>query len=97
VNSFKTLLGYSPYHLVRPGSRYSALLITGAEEDPEAPSLHARKLAAAFHGAIASDRSQGPVLLRIDRPTDDDALLLAVELRDLVDQQQFLRWQLGVQ
>jgi hypothetical protein len=59
------------------------------------PAVHARKAAAAWQAASASDRSQQPVLLRIDRPTDDMAALFALELRDVVDQLIFLRWQLS--
>ena len=92
---FAWLTAISPYQRITAGTAYPALLVTGAEEDPEMPAVHARKAAAAWQAASASDRSQQPVLLRIDRPTDDMAALFALELRDVVDQLIFLRWQLS--
>ena len=91
---FGWLRAISPYQRVKPGTAYPALLVTGALEDPEMPAAHARKAAAAWQAASTSDRSQQPVLLRIDRPSDDLAGLFALELRDVVDQVIFLRWQL---
>ncbi|PRX97738.1 prolyl oligopeptidase family serine peptidase [Allonocardiopsis opalescens] len=58
-----TLLGYSPYHRVTPGTRYPAVLLTCARVDPRVNALHTRKLAAALQHATSSDR---PVLLRCE-------------------------------
>jgi prolyl oligopeptidase len=93
---FKILLAYSPYHGVKPGTVYPAILITAAEGDPEAHALHARKAAAALQAASSSSQAGRPVLLRIDRPTQDAAALQDLELVDVVDQLTFLNWQLGV-
>ncbi|WP_327069738.1 prolyl oligopeptidase family serine peptidase [Kitasatospora sp. NBC_01250] len=55
------LLGYSPYHHVRPGTAYPAVLLTAFEADERVDALHARKMCAALQQASSSGR---PVLLR---------------------------------
>jgi prolyl oligopeptidase len=55
------LLGYSPYHHVRNGTAYPAVLFTVFEGDTRVDPLHARKMAAALQHATAGDR---PILLR---------------------------------
>jgi prolyl oligopeptidase len=55
------LLGYSPYHAVREGIEYPAVLFTTFESDTRVHPLHARKLAAALQHATSS---AAPVLLR---------------------------------
>ncbi|MDH6578741.1 prolyl oligopeptidase family serine peptidase [Kitasatospora sp. MAP5-34] len=56
-----TLLGYSPYHRVRPGVRYPAVLFGVADGDTRVDPLHARKMCAAVQDASTGP---GPVLLR---------------------------------
>ncbi|GAA2139100.1 prolyl oligopeptidase family serine peptidase [Kitasatospora kazusensis] len=56
-----TLLGYSPYHAVRPGVRYPAVLLGVADGDTRVDPLHARKMCAALQHATTGE---GPVLLR---------------------------------
>ncbi|GAB7191443.1 prolyl oligopeptidase family serine peptidase [Kineococcus sp. NUM-3379] len=55
------LLGYSPYHAVREGTAYPAVLFTVFDGDTRVDPLHARKLCAALQHATTSGR---PVLLR---------------------------------
>ena len=55
------LLGYSPYHAVREGTAYPAVLFTTFESDTRVDPLHARKLAAALQHATSS---AAPVVLR---------------------------------
>jgi prolyl oligopeptidase len=61
------LLGYSPYHHVREGEPYPAVLFTTFDSDTRVDPMHARKMCAALQHAAArvdgapSDR---PVLLR---------------------------------
>ncbi|UPT23353.1 S9 family peptidase [Thermobifida alba] len=59
----EVLLGYSPYHRVRPGTPYPAVLLTCARTDPRVDSLHTRKMAAALQHATCSPH---PVLLRCE-------------------------------
>jgi prolyl oligopeptidase len=58
-----TLLGYSPYHRVRPGTAYPAVLLTAADGDTRTDPLHARKMCAALQHASSGT---GPVLLRLE-------------------------------
>ncbi|GAB3209442.1 prolyl oligopeptidase family serine peptidase [Marinactinospora endophytica] len=57
------LLSYSPYHRVRPGTPYPAVLLTCPRHDPRVDSLHTRKMTAALQHATGSGR---PVLLRCE-------------------------------
>lgn len=63
-DEFRTLFAYSPYHRVRPGVSYPAVLVTTAESDTRVDPLHARKFVAALQQATRSDR---PILLRTER------------------------------
>jgi len=66
---FPTLLGYSPYHNLVPGTRYPATLITTADTDDRVVSAHSYKFAAALQAAQAQgvqDDAAAPVLLRVD-------------------------------
>ncbi len=55
------LLGYSPYHHVREGIAYPAVLFQVFDGDTRVDPMHARKMCAALQHATASPR---PVLLR---------------------------------
>jgi len=58
---FKALYAYSPYHHVRDGAKYPAVLLTTGENDGRVNPAQSRKMAARLQAATASDR---PVLLR---------------------------------
>jgi prolyl oligopeptidase len=58
------LLAYSPYHHVKEGVDYPAVLFTVFDGDTRVDPLHARKLCAALQHATSSDR---PVLLRREK------------------------------
>src|SRR5262249_40130416 len=60
---FEWLFAYSPYHHVKEGTLYPAVLFTTAESDSRVDPLHARKMAAAMQAATASER---PILLRVE-------------------------------
>ncbi len=55
------LLGYSPYHHVRDGVDYPAVLFTVFDGDTRVDPMHARKMCAALQHATSGTR---PVLLR---------------------------------
>ncbi|HEY6481695.1 MAG TPA: prolyl oligopeptidase family serine peptidase, partial [Streptosporangiaceae bacterium] len=61
------LLGYSPYHHVRPGTRYPAVLFTVFDGDTRVDPLHARKMCAALQYATTAPLAERPVLLRRER------------------------------
>jgi prolyl oligopeptidase len=60
---FQWLRAYSPYHRVRDGVHYPAVLLATAESDTRVDPMHARKMAARLQAATASGQ---PVLLRLE-------------------------------
>jgi prolyl oligopeptidase len=58
---FRALYAYSPYHRVRQGVKYPAVLLTTGENDGRVNPAQSRKMAARLQAATASGR---PVLLR---------------------------------
>ncbi len=58
------LLGYSPYHHVRPGTRYPATLFTVFDNDTRVDPVHARKMCAAMQYATPARWPDRPVVLR---------------------------------
>ena len=58
------LLAYSPYHHVREGVRYPAVLFTVFDGDTRVDPLHARKMCAALQYATSAPVSERPILLR---------------------------------
>jgi prolyl oligopeptidase len=60
---FEILYRYSPYHRVKEGTKYPALLLTSVDSDDRVDPMHARK----FHAAIAhASAGREPNLLRIE-------------------------------
>jgi prolyl oligopeptidase len=60
---FKYLHAYSPYHQVKQGVKYPAVLFITGDGDTRVAPLHARKMAARLQAATASDN---PILLLYD-------------------------------
>jgi prolyl oligopeptidase len=60
---FRNLLSYSPYHNIRAGAVYPAILVTTADADDRVVPAHSFKYVAALQAADLGDR---PRLLRID-------------------------------
>ncbi len=60
---FKALYAYSPYHHLKPGTRYPATLITTADHDDRVFPAHSFKFAAALQ---AAQTGPNPVLIRIE-------------------------------
>jgi len=58
------LLSYSPYHHVRSGTQYPAVLFTVFDGDTRVDPLHARKMCAALQHAAPGSLASRPVLLR---------------------------------
>lgn len=94
---FAYISKYSPYQHVREGTRYPAMLVTAGENDTRVHPLHARKFAAALQEVAGKEEGASPVLLWVDRSAGHGAgKPLDLVIRDLVDQQMFLRWRLGM-
>jgi prolyl oligopeptidase len=59
---FEALYAYSPYHRVKEGTAYPAVLLLTGENDPRVDPANSRKMAARLQAASSSRR---PVLLRV--------------------------------
>lgn len=64
AEEFPLLLKYSPYHALKPGTRYPATLVTTADHDDRVVPAHSFKFAARLQECQAKDAP--PVLIRID-------------------------------
>ena len=93
---YRWLRAYSPYHQVREGTRYPAVLFTTAEGDSRVDPMHARKMAALMQAQTAEDPGAA-VLLRVDRDAGHGiGKPLDKQVDDLADQYAFLAWRLGL-
>jgi len=91
---FRWLRAYSPYHQVRDGVPYPAVLLATAESDTRVDPLHARKMAARLQAATASDH---PVLLRLEARAGHGAgKPVSKVLEELTDMWTFIAHELGV-
>jgi prolyl oligopeptidase len=94
---FEYLYKYSPYHNVKQGKRYPAVLFMTADSDTRVDPLHAVKMAALLQ-AQAANGLERPILLRVDTKAGHCAGKPITKLvDDAVDVWSFLFWQLGVQ
>jgi prolyl oligopeptidase len=97
AGQFRFLRAYSPYHNVKKGTKYPAVLLTAGENDSRVHPLHARKMTALLQASTASDPATKPVLLWVDREAGHgQGKPLALRVRDVADQRMFLMWQLGM-
>ncbi|HEX3275503.1 MAG TPA: prolyl oligopeptidase family serine peptidase [Gemmatimonadales bacterium] len=95
AEAYRWLRAYSPYHHVRPGAAYPAVLLATAESDTRVDPMHARKMAARLQAATSSGR---PVLLRLEARAGHGAgKPLAKVLDELTDTWTFVFSALGVE
>jgi prolyl oligopeptidase len=93
---FRWLWAYSPYHRVREGVTYPAVLLTTAESDSRVDPMHARKMAARLQAATGGG-SERPILLRTETKAGHGAGKPTAKLvSELTDVWTFVLWQLGV-
>ncbi|HOQ45613.1 MAG TPA: prolyl oligopeptidase family serine peptidase [Bryobacteraceae bacterium] len=91
---FKYLYAYSPYHRVRRGAKYPAVLFVTGDADTRVAPLHARKMTALLQASTGSDR---PILLRYDTKAGHSrGMPIGKRIEDLTEELAFLYWQLGV-
>jgi len=92
---FRWLRDYSPYHRVREGVAYPAVLLATAESDTRVDPMHARKMAARLQAATSTDR---PILLRLESRAGHGAgKPLSKVMDELSDSWTFVFSELGVQ
>ena len=63
-DEFAAIYAYSPYHNLKPGTRYPYVLVTTSDHDDRVVPAHSFKYAAALQAAQAPDGP--PVLIRIE-------------------------------
>jgi prolyl oligopeptidase len=91
---FRWLYAYSPYHHVKDGTAYPAVLLEAAESDSRVDALHARKMAARLQAATSS---AAPILLRLETKAGHGAGKPRAKLVDeATDSWSFVFWQLGM-
>ncbi len=87
------LLSYSPYHHVREGVGYPAVLFTVFDSDTRVDPLHARKMCAALQHSTTSDR---PILLRNEAEVGHGARSVTRSVDLAADQLAFLAAHTGL-
>ena len=92
---FKYIYKYSPYHNVKEGTEYPAVLFITGDADTRVAPLHARKMAALVQAKTGSDE---PVLLKYDTKTGHSGgMPVEKQIEDSTDAFSFLFWQLGIE
>jgi prolyl oligopeptidase len=96
ATEFGWLYAYSPYHHVKPGTRYPAILFSTAEGDTRVDPLHARKMTALLQATVGSDGR--PILLRIESKAGHGAgKPLSKRIGEALAIYGFTFWQLGLE
>jgi len=91
---FEWLAAYSPYHHVRDGVPYPAVLLLTGESDTRVDPMHARKMAARLQAASGSGH---PILLRVERKAGHGAgKPITKQIEESTDIWAFVCEQLGV-
>ncbi|GAB4222924.1 MAG: prolyl oligopeptidase family serine peptidase [Acidobacteriota bacterium] len=91
---FRWLRAYSPYHNVREGVDYPAVLFITGDGDTRVAPLHARKMTALLQAKSALRR---PVMLRYHEDEGHaGGTPLSQQIEDATELLTFLSWQLGM-
>jgi prolyl oligopeptidase len=91
---FKALLAYSPYHNIKPGTKYPATLIMTADTDDRVVPMHSFKFGAAMQ---AAQGGKAPILMRIETRAGHGAgTPTSKRIDDAADRWAFLLKSLGM-
>jgi prolyl oligopeptidase len=98
ANQFHWLYAYSPYHHVKPGVEYPAILFMTGDTDTRVDPMHAKKMAALLQAEAKNGASpQKPILLRIEtKAGHGQGKPVTKQIEESTDIFSFLFWQLGV-
>jgi prolyl oligopeptidase len=98
AEQFKWLFAYSPYHHVKPGAEYPAILFMTADTDTRVDPMHAKKMAAEMQAEAKNGTSRTrPILLRIESKAGHGAgKPVTKQIEEFTDVYSLLFWQLGV-
>ena len=90
---FKALYAYSPYHRIKDGTAYPAMLFVSGENDPRVNPADSRKMVARLQAVTGSGM---PILLRTSSSSGHGASTLSESIKEQADVFAFLFKQLGV-
>ena len=95
---FKWLYAYSPYHHVKAGVEYPAVLFMSADTDTRVDPMHAKKMTALMQAEAKNGSSLvRPILLRVEVKAGHGAgKPVTKQIEEFTDIYSFLFWQLGV-
>jgi len=88
ADQFPYLLKYSPYHNVKPGTKFPAIMFNTGDSDTRVAPLHARKMTALVQRDNANDR---PILLHYQTVSGHSAgVSITQAIKDTADELAFL-------
>ncbi len=91
---FKYLLGYSPLHNIKPGTRYPAVMVMTADHDDRVVPAHSFKYAATLQSAQAGE---APVIIRIEEKAGHGAgKPTSKVIESVTDKFAFIMYNLGM-
>jgi prolyl oligopeptidase len=98
AKQFEWLYAYSPYHHVKSGVEYPAVLFMTGDTDTRVDPMHARKMAALMQAEAKNGASrERPILLRIDiKAGHGQGKPVTKQIEESTDMYSFLFWQLGM-
>lgn len=98
AKQFDWLYAYSPYHHVKPGQEYPAILFMTGDTDTRVDPMHAKKMAALLQAEAKNGSSKDkPILLRIEtKAGHGQGKPVTKQIEEGTDMYSFLFWQLGV-
>ncbi|HZW92192.1 MAG TPA: prolyl oligopeptidase family serine peptidase [Candidatus Eremiobacteraceae bacterium] len=98
AEQFRWLYAYSPYHHVKGGTEYPAILFMTADTDTRVDPMHAKKMTALMQAEAKNGASKTrPILLRIESKAGHGAgKPVTKQIEEFTDIYEFLFWQLGV-
>jgi len=91
---FKGLYEMSPYHHLKDGTPFPAVMVTTGFNDPRVISWQPGKMAARLQAATSSGK---PILLRVDYEAGHGfGSTKTQHEEELADEMSFILWQIGV-
>jgi prolyl oligopeptidase len=96
ADEFPWVWSYSPYHHVRDGERYPAVLFTTAEGDTRVDPMHARKMAASLQYAAVGQDDRPILFHQEDRAGHGVGKPVSKRADETADVLAFFSWQLGL-
>ncbi len=95
---FNWLYAYSPYHHVKPGTEYPAIMFMTGDTDTRVDPMHAKKMAALMQSEAKNGASkERPILLRIEtKAGHGQGKPVTKQIEESTDMYSFLFWQLGM-